>query len=822
MASTEESFLIGEDIPLEENRIESIFEAIAIKKGNENEVAIIENDKSITYNKLYYKTNILASYLYNELDKKSDRIVGIFMEISINSIISILAVFQIGGTYVPLDPKFPKKRLEYILEKSNIGCILTSTSQFTLLKSYQIYLPIFDVDVILQHSAEVNPKLKSSRQHENLPCLIFTSGSTGNLKGVRLSHSNLLNRFCWQWRMFPFVQEDRVSAMKSLTFIDSLTEFLPALLKGILIIIVPSSIKNNPKELLHLFSIHNITRIVIVPTLLNMILTYISTDPNMAKDVKINLWISSGEVLTKNILFKFFQYFSSSTIVNYYGSTEVTGDVTSKTINLESFKEMDEIVPIGKPIDNTAIYILNENQDLVKHTEYGEICVSGLNVSAGYQDNPSDKFIANPFKSITNDKHEILYRTGDYGYIQDGDVYYIGRVDNQIKIRGVKVHLSEIEMALESISFILQSVICCINRESNPELICFCVVQQDRTDQEIIEILKTNLASEMIPRIVIKKELPVLVSGKVDKLSLVKEYQKSYNKTKSSHEIFQIISDVLHLNIDENNRGKTFYELGGTSFNAIEALARLRLAGYSVQNPTILRIFSLNELEGLKKDSICFPDVINTGNCYRIEQLSEKTSFGDVAKVIGESFVNKNILDIIIKSTVEDHVLLMERLWNRLIEEKYSFLVRNKVEDIIGVMLNTDFFNEPEAEIPERLLPIHRMHEVLEDSSRKKLKRSESKWMHSIMLGTALSLSSADNAQLVIYMEKELLKFAQSLGFGGVFTINSSKITQVICEEMLGYQVMEKLKVQNYEYNGKKVFEEAPPDIILFACCKYL
>ncbi|XP_067141477.1 beta-alanyl-bioamine nonribosomal peptide synthetase ebony isoform X1 [Centruroides vittatus] len=820
MDSARESYLIGEDVPLEETRMESLFEETATREDKENELAIIENDKCLTFSELRTKINILASYLYGNSDKKSDKVVGIFMDVSIGSVISILAVFQMGATYVPLDPRYPKKRIEYISEKSNMSCILTTTSHFTLLKSHEIYLPIYDVSVILQHSTEINTKLTSRKRSQNLSCLIFTSGSTGNPKGVRLGHYNLLNRLTWQWRNFPFVSNDRVSAMKSLTFIDSLTEFLPALLKGVTVVIVPASVKNNPKELLKLFCNYKVTRTVVVPTLLNMILTHLATDQRLAKDVKVNLWISSGESLTRTIVFKFFQHFSS-TLVNLYGSTEVTGDVTCKVISYESSKDVGDVVSIGRPIDNTAIYVLNENQDLVKHGDYGEICVSGLNVALGYKGISSEKFVSNPLVHLVNDNHKILYKTGDYGYVQEGEVYYVGRVDNQVKIKGVKVHLSEIELALESISIVSQSVVCCINRETNPQLVCFCVLHKNGNVGDVIAILKTLLPSEMIPRVVIKKELAVLVSGKIDKLALVEEYQKS-TKCHSSNEILKIINDILQLKIDEKICEKTFYELGGTSVNAVEALARLHSAGYPIQNPMVLRILSLNELGELSKDRLNYSDEKNTTVDFRMEEISEKIVFGEVAKVIAESFVNKNVLDLIVETKVDDHVLVMERMWKRLVDEKFSFVVKNKRDDIIGVMLNLDFFDEPQVEIPERLLPIHCMHEVLEDGSRKNLQRSGKKWMHNIMLATALSLSPAENVQVVIYMEKQLLTFARSRGFHGVFTINSSKITQVICEEMLGYQIMSQYKVQNYVYRGKKVFEEAPSDAILSACYKYL
>ncbi|XP_013793959.1 uncharacterized protein LOC106478001, partial [Limulus polyphemus] len=542
----------------------------------------------------------------------------------------------------------------------------------------------------------------------SLAVIMLTSGSTGEPKGVRLGYRNLNNRFKWQLLNFPMDCNTTCSATKSLTFVDSLTETFPPLMAGKPLVILPNIITQNPKSLLQHLQKHQVTRIVVVPTLLQMILWYLKIEPSFRENSTIKLWVCSGETLTKKLLTEFFLAFPSGKIANFYGSTETTGDVTFALFDGEEqcYHHVEDLVPIGQPLSNTEIYVTNDYLQNVPEGTVGEICVSGLNVAEGYhatKRKDSASFLHNPF----SDKYDIVYKTGDLGFVRNNILYYAGRKDMQVKIRGMRVNLEEIRRAIEVIPEIKQVAVCCDNpQDLDPNILAFFTPKQghDLKTRAVQETLEHVLPNFMIPKIFKVDQMPLLASGNIDQYALKKminretkhdgtaslEVDKYVNTNK---DIVDIISSILAVDKPMLDINKSFFQNGGTSVTAVETVIKLNEFGYLVDIDDFLTAPSLSSLiqtvAGFQSDESKLTQL-------KVQNISNVTNFDDVAHVIAESFTKKNPLDLFLKTSVEDHTEFLRLLWKDLVQHELSFVAVNETSHIVGVMINLDFFDEPQ------------------------------------------------------------------------------------------------------------------------------
>lgn len=356
-----------------------------------------------------------------------------------------------------------------------------------------------------------------------------------------MNHATILNRLQWQWNRFPYSTTEKVGIFKTaLTFVDSVTEIWGPLLNGMAIVVVPKKVTNNPERLVELLEEYKIERLVLVPTLLRSLLLYL---PLQNKQLLYNLriWVCSGEPLQLSLAKEFFDYFEEGVhqLCNFYGSTEVMGDVTYFVC--ESKKQLSnfEKVPIGYPLDNTVIYILNPELQPVKPGDIGELFVSGSNLAQGYVNGRDPhRFIDNPL--AVDPIYSRLYRTGDFASATKGCVYYEGRTDSQIKIRGHRVDLSEVEKNLLSLPGVDKGIVLCYHAgEIDQALLGFITVEKDSTLQTGLQIegaLESKLPHYMIPQVIILDSIPLLVNGKIDRQSLLKMYENTNNNGKSNHD----------------------------------------------------------------------------------------------------------------------------------------------------------------------------------------------------------------------------------------------------------------------------------------------
>ena len=302
---------------------------------------------------------------------------------------------------------------------------------------------------------------------------MYTSGTTGRPKGVVGLHRGAVNRLAWMWRTYPFLEDEVCCQKTSFTFVDSVAELFGPLLKGVPTVIAPDEVVKDPSRFLDLLESAQVTRLVLVPSLLRDVLAVGGLRERLRH---LRICVSSGESLPLDLCRHFLAVLPHATLLNLYGSTEVSADVTC----YDTWQLPDDAasVPLGRPIDNTRIYVLDDQLTPVADGEPGELFVAGDGLAQGYWDRPeltAERFLANPF---AGDRYARLYRTGDRARVlPDGNLELLGRVDRQVKIRGVRVELSEVEAVLTAHADVAQAVVVTRQDADDLRLVCYLVAR---------------------------------------------------------------------------------------------------------------------------------------------------------------------------------------------------------------------------------------------------------------------------------------------------------------------------------------------------------
>jgi non-ribosomal peptide synthetase component F len=321
---------------------------------------ILPGRSHVTFSQLEQRATVLAQKILwasKETDLtlsgcQDDWIIAVCLPPSTELIVSLLAIFKLGAAYLPLDPAFPSNRVAHILDDAKPALLITSTAVLNEVHFAHLVqdLAVYRYDSDDQNELPCQQFVQPSR-HQDLAVVLYTSGSTGTPKGVRLTHRNIYHRLNWQWRTFPFIAGEVCCFKTALTFVDSIAEIWAPLLKAVPIVIIPKIITQNPEVFIATLESHCVTRLVLVPSLMSAILTYFSgnSKPPIRSLQHLRLWVCSGEVLSPHLLRQFFQYLEGR-VCNFYGSTEVTGDVTCVTFcNNEDVENLliDNRVPLG-------------------------------------------------------------------------------------------------------------------------------------------------------------------------------------------------------------------------------------------------------------------------------------------------------------------------------------------------------------------------------------------------------------------------------------------------------------------------------------------
>ncbi|XP_012260082.2 mycosubtilin synthase subunit C [Athalia rosae] len=836
----QQSFLKGQNIGRrnEEVFIHKIFSDVAA--NNPNHIAItyedeFGKDRSLTYRQLEARTNQLSRVLLKhrgELEA-SDALVGVSMQPTDQLPTILLAILKAGLAYLPLDPGFPAPRVKHILaEAEPLLVVVEDGADMTIYEG----ATAITYEQLLEESIRESTSPLQLDEDSELALVLYTSGSTGVPKGVRLLHSAMMNRLRWQWRELPYSASEKTCVFKTaLTFVDSIPEIWGPLLQGRNIVVVPKHITKDPERFIELLEKKKIERLVLVPSLLRTLLMYLDMQEDKQLLAKLKLWVCSGETLVVSLAEKFLARFPSGdhTLANFYGSTEVMGDVTYYLVNHPKQLQGLDKVPIGRPLDNTIVYLVDKEMRLVPQGEVGELVCAGRNLAAGYiRGRDPHRFLDNPH--TIDPEYSRIYRTGDYARIIKGIVIYEGRTDAQIKVRGHRVDLSEVERAVGASPAVDKAVVLCYKPgELSQALISFVTAKNNTqiSGLQIESFLQTVLPPYMIPQVIVIDTIPLLVNGKTDRQTLLKQYESlnyeeefavscNYQNVPLHHlpaarALFPTVASVVGrsvrgmVSIDSN-----FYELGGNSLNSIYTVTRLRDQGYQIGITDFISAKNMREILGrMKVESDSDSDESADGEQYIFEEL-DASHKDDVMTMITDSFYSKADLEqwLMPDVTREDYTDLMDKLWEPLVEKRLSFVVKSTDGEALSVALNFDARDEPEIHITSKLTIVFDFLEYLEGPIRDgQLPKGKGQILHCFMMGTSSNLNAAENVILMRQMEEHVLRVARQKGFAGIFTTNTSPLTQQLGTDIYNYKVLLDYQVNKYVApDGTRPFGKAP------------
>ena len=581
-------------------------------------VAVVFENEKLTYRQLNARANQLAHYL-KKWGVGPEKLVGVLMERSMELVVGLLGVLKAGGAYVPLEPSYPMERLAFMLEDSQISVLLThkhiskafkivdSDSQSSIRDPKMKVVSLdFDWEIIGRESEQ---NLNGEASAANLAYVIYTSGSTGKPKGVMITHQGICNRLLWMQDAYQLMESDHVLQKAPISFDVSVWEFFWPLMNGARLVMARPGGHQDGAYLAELIAKQRITVLHFVPSMLQVFLEQQSLE---CCDC-LRLVICSGEALRFEVQERFFARLGAE-LHNLYGPTEAAVDVTYWPCERGSSRST---IPIGHPITNTQIYILNLDMQPVPIGVPGELHIGGDGLARGYLNRPeltAERFVANPFSSEPGAR---LYRTGDLArYLPDGNIEFLGRIDNQVKIRGYRIELGEIECVLSqhpAVRVVLvvaqgditQGEYGSENPKSDKRLIAYFIpIGRQPSTNELRDFLKRKLPEFMIPSFFISIEaLPLTPNGKIDPEALPlptgDRPQLAQDFIEPRTEIEELVAQVWRevLKLEKIGGHDNFFELGGHSLLATRVVARLR-TNFNVDLP-LRKLFELPTVAAL-------------------------------------------------------------------------------------------------------------------------------------------------------------------------------------------------------------------------------
>jgi amino acid adenylation domain-containing protein len=562
-------------------------------------VAITFGDQSLTYQELNQRADQVARYL-RSLGVGPEVPVGLFAERSFEMMVGILAVLKAGGACLPLDPAYPAERLSFMLGETQAPVLLTHSRLRAQLPNHNAEVVCLDAEQEFR-GKDVLPAAVQAASATNIAYIIYTSGSTGRPKGVRVTHSGLVNSTLARTAYYHETLRSFL-LLSSFTFDSSLAGIFWTLSVGGTLVLPPDSSQWQLDSLSFLIEKHRISHLLCVPSLYQ---TLIESSPSEHL-ASVKVAIVAGESCPAILVKEHYSRLPHAALYNEYGPTEAT--VWCSGYRCEPQAEAIH-VPIGRPIANTQLYVLDSHMQMVPVGVPGELYVGGAGVASGYLNRPdltAAKFLSNPFSSTSGAR---LYKTGDLArFLADGNIEYLGRVDHQAKIRGFRIELGEIEAALASHPGIREMVV--VAREDVPgekQLVAYYTVSNANGEATGVGELRAHLSGKlpdyMVPAAYVRIErLPLTANGKLDRNALPKPEgdayaRRGYEAPQGDIEtrLAEIWADVLK--IEKVGRNDNFFELGGHSLLAMQVMARIRHI-FNLELP-VRSIFEESTIAGL-------------------------------------------------------------------------------------------------------------------------------------------------------------------------------------------------------------------------------
>ncbi|TED82298.1 amino acid adenylation domain-containing protein [Pseudomonas aeruginosa] len=589
--------------------------------------ALAFGEERLDYAELNRRANRLAHALI-ERGIGADRLVGVAMERSIEMVVALMAILKAGGAYVPVDPEYPEERQAYMLEDSGVQLLLSQSHLKLPLAQGVQRIDLDQADAWLENHAENNPGVELNG--ENLAYVIYTSGSTGKPKGAGNRHSALSNRLCWMQQAYGLGVGDTVLQKTPFSFDVSVWEFFWPLMSGARLVVAAPGDHRDPAKLVALINREGVDTLHFVPSMLQAFLQ----DEDVASCTSLKRIVCSGEALPADAQQQVFAKLPQAGLYNLYGPTEAAIDVTHWTCveegkdavpigrpianlacyildgNLEPVpvgvlghwtcvEEGKDAVPIGRPIANLACYILDGNLEPVPVGVLGELYLAGRGLARGYHQRPgltAERFVASPFVA-----GERMYRTGDLArYRADGVIEYAGRIDHQVKLRGLRIELGEIEARLLEHPWVREAAVLAVDGR---QLVGYVVLESEGGDwrEALAAHLAASLPEYMVPAQWLALErMPLSPNGKLDRKALPKiEAEDGLGEyvapaSEPERQLAAIWADVLgreRVGVTDN-----FFALGGDSIVSIQVVSRARQAGLQLSPRDLFQLQNIRKL----------------------------------------------------------------------------------------------------------------------------------------------------------------------------------------------------------------------------------
>ncbi|WP_459480612.1 amino acid adenylation domain-containing protein [Clostridium saccharoperbutylacetonicum] len=679
-------------------------------------VAVSIGDEQIAYSDLNRKANKLANYL-RKYGAREEVLIGICLDRSIEMIVSILAVLKSGSAYVPIDPYYPKERINLIIEDSNVPIIITQEKYLKELNQHTKKTKIICLErengsIKLENDENLMTNVKPN----NAAYVIYTSGSTGKPKGVLICHYNVYRLFKSTEEWYHFNENDVWTMFHSYAFDFSVWEIWGALLYGGHLVVIPYTTSRSPEKFYNLVLNKKVTVLNQTPTAFKQFIMAEEKSLN-TKELSLRYIIFGGEALNPSSLKSWFEKHGDkkTKLINMYGITETTVHVTYRPLTINDMYSKASV--IGEPIKDLKLYILDENLNEVPVNTCGELYVSGLGVARGYLNREqltSERFIKNRFLDEYGGR---LYRTGDIGkYLPNGDIEYLGRCDSQVKVRGFRIELGDIEACMMQSDSIKQAVVT-IQDLDDPKIVAYIIPQakDDIKLKEIRKFLRTKLPDYMIPNYIIPiEELALTENGKLDKKKLpwpiggnIKEITNS-NKKEMQFDITKELLQIFKENLSDNEEvaeSDDIFNLGSTSIT-IMTIIQILEEKYKIDIP--MEVFLDSENIGeiakyinkkLENDDLGLnhSETLQINNCVNSKHCNEEK----VSKISHKDQITKTILEIF-KESIEttDNISVEDDIFDlgvtsitivtviQVLEEKYN------IDIPVEVFLNSENIGE--------------------------------------------------------------------------------------------------------------------------------
>ena len=585
-------------------------------------ISLVFQEQYLSYRELNQQASHLAGILM-EKGLKPDTIVGVMMERSAEMMIGLMAILKAGGAYLPIDPKYPRERIVFMLKDSCAFALLTSearNSHFAttpgpsntggLHKKHEFPCIVLNIEQLnVGHDSDFDMRIS------DLAYIIYTSGSTGKPKGVMINHYSLVNRLNWMQKKYPLDLSDTILQKTTYTFDVSVWELFWWSVVGAKVCFLVPGGEKEPQLIIDTIQRFRVTTMHFVPSMLKVFLEFAKNSVNSNRIASLKQVFASGEALTVPMVKAFNQILhnaGSTRLSNLYGPTEATIDVSYFDC---PHKGPLQLIPIGKPIDNINLYVLDQGLMLQPIGISGELCIAGDGLARGYLNNPELTAVKfnrefRDYKdksSITNSKsqvtaiqnnppstysiHSTIYRTGDLArWLPDGNIQYLGRLDHQVKIRGFRIELGEIENQLLKHSRVIETVVVAKTDEAGDKQLCAYIVSPDDiSPAQLRDYLAGELPDYMVPAyFVMIEHIPLTSSGKINRKALPEPHARtavdSYVPPQSVIEkkMVELWSEVLLIkgsgNPSQPQIGITsnFFRLGGNSLKGVMLLAKIQ------------------------------------------------------------------------------------------------------------------------------------------------------------------------------------------------------------------------------------------------------